>query len=183
MKHFPPTPDMAAAAAAAAYPTPQTPLNKNASIEVTRPSRPRATRTDINYSKMHSSKLATQDNGTDAINAKTKKAPASQLEAILHVVSKVQEAIMRMERRVRATEKGTKQFGDYVEKKEQSMKQTEERIARIEARVTQILQDPLYPVKVDNANCTAILEKQESMREGAIEILEKENEVKIAKIA
>jgi hypothetical protein len=47
---------------------------------------------------------------------------------------------------------------------------------------TKVLRDQLYPVKVDNANRTAILNASDDLQPGAVEMLEKENEVKIAKI-
>lgn len=46
-----------------------------------------------------------------------------------------------------------------------------------------VLRDQLYPVKVDNANRTAVLEENGELRPGVIEMLEKENEVKIATLA
>jgi hypothetical protein len=47
---------------------------------------------------------------------------------------------------------------------------------------TRVLQDQLYPVKVDNANRTAILTVAGDLQPGVIEKLGKENEVKIAKL-
>ena len=46
-----------------------------------------------------------------------------------------------------------------------------------------VLRDQLYPVKVDNANRTAILDQEGNILPGAAEVLGKENEVNIAKIA
>ena len=46
-----------------------------------------------------------------------------------------------------------------------------------------MLRDQLHPVKVDNANRTAILEESGQVRPGVGEMLEKENEVKIGKIS
>ncbi|PIA82984.1 hypothetical protein CB0940_12204 [Cercospora beticola] len=45
-----------------------------------------------------------------------------------------------------------------------------------------VLQDQLYPIKVDNANRTAILNDTGDLRADAVERLERENEVTIAKI-
>ncbi len=47
---------------------------------------------------------------------------------------------------------------------------------------TRVLQDQLYPVKVDNANRTAILDQEGKILPRAAEILGKENDVHIAKI-
>jgi hypothetical protein len=46
-----------------------------------------------------------------------------------------------------------------------------------------VLRDQLYPVKVDNANRTAVLQDDGQLRPGVVEMLEKENEVKIAKVS
>lgn len=46
-----------------------------------------------------------------------------------------------------------------------------------------VLRDQLYPVKVDNANRSAILDQDGKMRTGVMEMLMKENNVHIAKIA
>jgi hypothetical protein len=48
---------------------------------------------------------------------------------------------------------------------------------------SRILRDQLYPIKVDNANRTAILEEDGKLRPGVVEMLEKENEVRIAKVS
>ena len=48
---------------------------------------------------------------------------------------------------------------------------------------TRVLRDQLYPVKVDNANRKAVLERDGSVRTDAAERLEKEKEVRISKIA
>jgi hypothetical protein len=46
-----------------------------------------------------------------------------------------------------------------------------------------VLRDQFYPVKVDNANRTAILDQDGAIRPEAAEALGKENDVRIAKIA
>ena len=46
-----------------------------------------------------------------------------------------------------------------------------------------MLRDQLYPVKVDNANRTAILDQDGAIRPEAMEVLGKENDVRIAKMA
>ena len=46
-----------------------------------------------------------------------------------------------------------------------------------------VLRDQLYPVKVDNANRTAVLDENGVIRPGIMEALGKENEVHIAKMA
>ncbi|GIZ43086.1 hypothetical protein CKM354_000632700 [Cercospora kikuchii] len=47
---------------------------------------------------------------------------------------------------------------------------------------SRVLRDQLYPIKVDNANRTAVITETGDLRPGVIEMLEKENETKIAKI-
>jgi hypothetical protein len=47
---------------------------------------------------------------------------------------------------------------------------------------TRVLRDQLYPVKVDNANRMAILDASDDLQPAVVEMLEKENKVKIAKI-
>jgi len=46
-----------------------------------------------------------------------------------------------------------------------------------------VMRDQLYPVKIDNANRAAVLNKDGSIRAEAAEILGRENEVRIAKMA
>lgn len=48
---------------------------------------------------------------------------------------------------------------------------------------SRVLRDQLYPVKVDNANRSAVLDRNGSIRPEAVEALGKENEVRLAKIA
>lgn len=48
---------------------------------------------------------------------------------------------------------------------------------------SRVLRDQWYPVKVDNACRTAVLDERGDLRTGAVEMLEKENEVRIAKIS
>jgi hypothetical protein len=60
------------------------------------------------------------------------------------------------------------------------MKEAAEKTKAARAR---ILRNQLYLVKVDNANRTAILEENGQLRAGVVEMLEKENEVKIAKVS
>lgn len=45
-----------------------------------------------------------------------------------------------------------------------------------------MLRDQWYPVKVDNACRTAVLDKFSKLQTGVVEMLEKENKVKIAKL-
>jgi hypothetical protein len=61
----------------------------------------------------------------------------------------------------------------------QRVKEAAQKTAAAGARV---LRDQLYPVKVDNANRTAILDQEGKVLPGAAEVLGKENEVHIAKI-
>lgn len=62
----------------------------------------------------------------------------------------------------------------------QRVKEAAQKTAAAGARV---LRDQLYPVKVDNANRTAILDQEGKVLPGAAEILGKENDVRIAKLA
>jgi hypothetical protein len=48
---------------------------------------------------------------------------------------------------------------------------------------SRVLRDQWYPVKVDNACRTAVLDEHGELRTGVVEMLEKENEVRIAKIS
>ncbi|KJZ69550.1 hypothetical protein HIM_11063 [Hirsutella minnesotensis 3608] len=47
---------------------------------------------------------------------------------------------------------------------------------------TRIMRDQLYPVRVDNANRTAVLDAEGNLLPGAIDILSAENRVTIGKI-
>jgi hypothetical protein len=62
----------------------------------------------------------------------------------------------------------------------QRVKKAAEKTAVMGVRV---LRDQLYPVKVDNANRIAILDQEGKVLLGAAEVLGKENDVYIAKIA
>lgn len=54
---------------------------------------------------------------------------------------------------------------------------------RAKASGARVLRDQWYPVKVDNACRTAVLDENGELRVGATELMEKENEVKIAKLS
>lgn len=60
------------------------------------------------------------------------------------------------------------------------MKEAAQRTVVAGARV---LRDQLYPIKINNTNQTAILDHKGNPRPRVIEILEKENDVKVAKVA
>jgi hypothetical protein len=47
---------------------------------------------------------------------------------------------------------------------------------------TRMLRDQIYPVKVDNTNRIAILDIAGDLQPGVVEILEKENDIKITKL-
>jgi hypothetical protein len=53
---------------------------------------------------------------------------------------------------------------------------------KVVAEGARVLRDQLYPVKVDNANRSTVLDAQGKVLPGAAEMLGKENEVNIAKI-
>lgn len=54
---------------------------------------------------------------------------------------------------------------------------------RAKASGARVLRDQWYPVKVDNTCRTAVLDENGELRVGATELMEKENEVKIAKLS
>jgi hypothetical protein len=54
---------------------------------------------------------------------------------------------------------------------------------KISVSGVRVLRDQLYPVRVDNANRTAVLDASGNILPGAMEVLGRENEVSIAKIA
>jgi hypothetical protein len=54
---------------------------------------------------------------------------------------------------------------------------------RTKAAGSRVLRDQWCPVKVDNACRTAVLDEREELRAGVTEMLEKENDVKIAKVS
>jgi hypothetical protein len=54
---------------------------------------------------------------------------------------------------------------------------------KTKAAGSRMLRDQWYPVKVDNACRTAVLDENGELRTGAVEMLEKENEVRIAKVS
>ena len=58
-----------------------------------------------------------------------------------------------------------------------------EAVEKTKAAGSRVLRDQWYPVKVDNACRTAVLDEHGELRTGAMEMLEKENEVSITKIS
>ena len=66
---------------------------------------------------------------------------------------------------------------------ETELQQVKEAAQRAVVAGARVLRDQLYPIKVDNANRTAVLDNEGSLIPGAIEMLGKENDVKIAKVA
>jgi hypothetical protein len=66
---------------------------------------------------------------------------------------------------------------------EAELQQVKEAVEKVAVTGTRVLRDQLYPIKVDNANRTAILDQEGKVLPGAVEILGKENNVQIAKIA
>ena len=47
----------------------------------------------------------------------------------------------------------------------------------------QILQDDIYPIRVDSVNCTAVLNETGNIHNGAAETFGRENDTQVAKIA
>ena len=66
---------------------------------------------------------------------------------------------------------------------EAELQRVKEAVQKTAAEGARVLRDQLYPVKVDNANRLAVLDAQGKVLPGAAEVLGKENEVNIAKIA
>jgi hypothetical protein len=66
---------------------------------------------------------------------------------------------------------------------EAELQRVKEAAKKTAAEGARVLGDRLYPVKVDNANRSAVLDAQGKVLPGAAEVLGKENEVNIAKIA
>jgi hypothetical protein len=66
---------------------------------------------------------------------------------------------------------------------EAELQQVKEAVEKVAVTGTRVLRDQLYPIKVDNANRTAILDQEGKVLPGAAEVLGKENDVQIAKIA
>lgn len=66
---------------------------------------------------------------------------------------------------------------------EQELSKVKEAAQKIAAKGARVMRDQLYPVKVDNVNRTAVLNQDNSIREGAAEIFGTENKVRIAKMA
>ena len=66
---------------------------------------------------------------------------------------------------------------------EDELQHVKEAAQKVVVRGVRVLRDQLYPVKVDNANRTAVIDQDGNVLPGAAEVLGKENDVHIAKIA
>ena len=66
---------------------------------------------------------------------------------------------------------------------ETELQQVKQAVQRTVVAGARVLRDQLHPVKVDNANRTAILDHEGNLRPGVMEILGNENDVKEAKVA
>jgi len=66
---------------------------------------------------------------------------------------------------------------------ESELARVKEAAEKTKAVGSRVLRDQWYPVKVDNACRTAVLDEHGELRTGVVEMLQKENEVKIAKVA
>jgi len=66
---------------------------------------------------------------------------------------------------------------------ESELAQVKEAAKKTKAAGSRMLRDQWHLVKVDNACQTVVLDKHSELRTGAVEMLEKENEVRIAKIS
>lgn len=66
---------------------------------------------------------------------------------------------------------------------ESELARVKEAAEKTKAAGSHVLWDQWYPVKVDNACRTAVLDEFGELRTGIVEMLEKENEVKIAKVS
>lgn len=67
-------------------------------------------------------------------------------------------------------------------RKETELQQVKAILGQKTASEVRVLRDQLYPIKVDNANRTAVLDERGHLLPGAEDALGKENDVKIAKI-
>jgi hypothetical protein len=66
---------------------------------------------------------------------------------------------------------------------EDEIQRVKEAAQKIDIPGMRVLRDQLYPVKIDNANRTAVLDADGNILSGAAEVLGKENNVSIAKIS
>jgi len=66
---------------------------------------------------------------------------------------------------------------------ESELARVKEAVEKTKVAGSRVLRDQWYPVKVDNACRTAVLDEHGELRTGVVEMLEKENEVSIAKIS
>ncbi|QGA18635.1 hypothetical protein EYB26_006320 [Talaromyces marneffei] len=66
---------------------------------------------------------------------------------------------------------------------EEEIQQVKEAAQKVDIPGIRVLRDQLYPVKIDNANRTAVLDADGNILPGAAEVLGKENKVSIAKIS
>ncbi|KAI7713817.1 hypothetical protein KC353_g7264, partial [Hortaea werneckii] len=66
---------------------------------------------------------------------------------------------------------------------ESELARVKEAAEKTKAVGSRVLRDQWYPVKVDNVCRTALLDERGKLRNGAVEMLEKENEVRIAKVS
>jgi hypothetical protein len=65
---------------------------------------------------------------------------------------------------------------------EEGLIRVKEAVKKTSQPGTRILRDQIYPVKVDNTNRIAILDAAGDLQPGVVEILEKENDIKISKL-
>jgi hypothetical protein len=68
-------------------------------------------------------------------------------------------------------------------REESELARVKEVAEKTKAVGSRVLRDQWYPIKVDNACRTAVLDKNGEVRAGVTEMLEKENDVKIAKLS
>jgi hypothetical protein len=66
---------------------------------------------------------------------------------------------------------------------ESELARVKEAAERTKAVGSRVLRDQWYPIKVDNACRNAVLDEFGELRTGIVEMLEKENEVRIAKLS
>ncbi|KAK7178598.1 reverse transcriptase, partial [Paraphaeosphaeria sporulosa] len=65
---------------------------------------------------------------------------------------------------------------------EEELREVKEAAQKTAVRGARILRDQLYPVRIDNANRTAVLNERDEVRQEAAQALGEENEVQIAKM-
>ncbi|EED17169.1 conserved hypothetical protein [Talaromyces stipitatus ATCC 10500] len=138
---------------------------------------------------------AREASGSDNISAvRTSKKSMTQVE--LTAVKKAAGLIEEKQSGKDGNRDMLKKIGQYLEStyqevkglkevliKQEKMIKEQSKMIQEQSSTIQALQTQLYPVKIDNANQTVILDRDSNVLPGAIKTLGKENNVDIAKIS